>query len=93
MKVNVQIDCTPLEARPLARASLRFPVSAQRYRLQVRFSVSVSGGKNPVPNSKRVGMGIVPDVASEPLWLKLTSRPGTPLVLVNHFDCVSANAV
>jgi hypothetical protein len=55
--------------------------------------VSVSGDKNPVPNSKRVGMGIVPDVASEPLWLKLTSRPGTPLVLVNHFDCVSANAV
>ena len=36
-------------------------------------------------------MGIVPDVASEPLWLKLISRPGTPLVLVNHFDCVSAN--
>jgi hypothetical protein len=24
---------------------------------------------------------------------KLISRPGTPLVLVNHFDCVSANAV
>src|SRR6516162_9004912 len=36
---------------------------------------------------------IVPDVASEPLWLKLISRRGTPLVLVNHFDCVSANAV
>jgi hypothetical protein len=24
---------------------------------------------------------------------KLISRPGTPLVLVNHFDCVSDSAV
>jgi hypothetical protein len=35
----------------LARCGLRFPVSARRYRLQVPFIGSVSGGKNPVPNS------------------------------------------
>ena len=34
----------------LARGGLRFPVSAQRYRLQVPFGASVSGGTNPVPN-------------------------------------------
>jgi hypothetical protein len=28
--------------------------SAKRYRLQVPFCASVSGGKNPVPNSNRV---------------------------------------
>jgi hypothetical protein len=39
-----------------ARGGLRFPVSARRYRLQVRFSGSVSAGKNPVPNSKRTGL-------------------------------------
>jgi hypothetical protein len=31
----------------------RFPVSARRYRLRVPFGTSVSGGKNPVPNSTR----------------------------------------
>jgi hypothetical protein len=35
---------------------LRFLVSAQRYRLQVPFRASVSGGKDPVPNSKRAGL-------------------------------------
>ena len=35
----------------LACGGLRFPVSAQGYRLQVPFGPSVSGGKNPVPNS------------------------------------------
>jgi hypothetical protein len=34
-----------------------FPDSARRHLLQVPFGASVSGGKNPVPNSKRVGMG------------------------------------
>jgi hypothetical protein len=61
--------------------------------LQVPFGASVSGGKNPVPNSKRVGVGDRPGCASDSLWLKLICRPGTPLVLVNHFDYVSANAV
>src|SRR6516165_4575008 len=30
------------------RGDLRFPVSAQRYRLQASFGASVSGGKDPV---------------------------------------------
>jgi hypothetical protein len=39
----------------LASGGLRFPVSARRHRLQAPFDVPVSGGKNPVPNSKRAG--------------------------------------
>src|SRR6516162_1521862 len=42
----------PLLRPFLARGGLRFPVSAQRYRLQVPFSASVSGGRNPVPDSR-----------------------------------------
>ena len=40
----------------LARGGLRFPVSARRHRLQAPFGAPVSGGKNPVPNSKRAGL-------------------------------------
>ena len=42
----------PLLRPFLARGGLRFPVSAQRYRLQVPFGASVSGGRNPVPGSR-----------------------------------------
>ena len=49
-------DSLPAEKpflRPfLACGGLRFPVSARRHRLQAPFGVPVSGGKNPVPNSK-----------------------------------------
>ena len=41
----------------LACGGLRFPVSAQRYRLQVPFGASVSDDKNPVPNAERAGRG------------------------------------
>ena len=51
---------SPLAERPflrpfLARGGLRYPVSARRHRLQDPFSGSVSGRKNPVPNSSRAG--------------------------------------
>ena len=49
---NLQLASRNAVLRPfLARGGLRFPVSAQRHRLQVLFSAPVSGGKNPVPNS------------------------------------------
>ena len=51
---NLQLASRNAVLRPfLARGGLRFPVSAQRHRLQVLFSAPVSGGKNPVPNSTR----------------------------------------
>src|SRR6516225_11526479 len=52
----------PLLRPFLACGCLRFPVSAQRHRLQVPFGASVSGGKNPVPNStsqESAGGGVV----------------------------------
>ena len=39
----------------LACGGLLFPVSARRHRLQAPLGAPVSGGKNPVPNSKRAG--------------------------------------
>jgi hypothetical protein len=39
-----------------ACGGLRFPVSALRHRLRALFRAPVSGGKNPVPNSKKAGL-------------------------------------
>jgi polyphosphate kinase len=85
------LDVSQDEQRRRFEARIKDPV--KHWKLSPMDTESVQRGKDPVPNSKRVGRGIVPDVASELLWLKLISWPGTPLVLVNRFDCVSANAV
>ena len=66
----------PLLRAFLARGSLRFPVSARRYRLKSLFGASVSGDKNPVPNStrKKVREGLARQARKNPVpggrWLE-----------------------
>ena len=52
-EVDSSLAEKPFLRPSLARGGLRFPVSARRHRLQAPLGAPVSGGKNPVPNSKR----------------------------------------